>query len=129
MTSDPLDQITLTPRGFGAALAFLAVVIGLVLALVPVGVAHPDPASSHGVTCGNAIGGAETDWIVDDLGYDVQATTVAYIALCEEATTSRATKAWLLFAAGLVGLFALGALRAPRPASPGSAPPSGPAPA
>lgn len=129
MTTDPLDQITLTPRGFGAAVALLAVLVGLVLALVPVGVAHPDPASDHGVTCGNAIGGAETDWIVEDLGYNVQTTTVAYIALCEEATTSRATKAWLLFAGGLVGMLALGALRRPLPASPGSAPPSGPAPA
>ena len=68
----------------------------------------------------------ETGWIVEDLGFDVQGTTIAYVAICEEAVSARATKAWLLFAGGVLGVIALGVVRRPGPASPGSAPPSGP---
>ncbi|MGW5054833.1 hypothetical protein [Actinokineospora sp. NPDC004072] len=127
MTVDPLDQITLTPRRFAGVLALLALLLGLALALVPVRVAGPDPAAARSVTCGNAVGGVETAWIVDDLGHDIRSLTVDYIGICEQAVGSRGTKASLLFAGGLLGIIALGVVR--RPASPGSAPPSGPAPA
>ena len=123
MTSDPLDQITLTPRGFAGVLALLGLLLGLVLALVPVGVAGPDPARPTTVTCGNVIGGVETAWIVEDLERDVRPTTISYIGMCEQAVESRTTKALVLFLGGLLGIVALGVVRRPAPASPGSAPP------
>ncbi|GAA4444705.1 hypothetical protein GCM10023148_51660 [Actinokineospora soli] len=129
MTSDPLDQITLSPRGFGGALALLGLLLGLVLALVPVSVAGPDAARPESVTCGNAIGGVETGWIVEDLGADVRPTTLSYIGMCEQAVDSRATKATLLFFGGLLGGLGLGVVRRRAPASPGSGPGSGPVPA
>ncbi|GGS15409.1 MULTISPECIES: hypothetical protein [Actinokineospora] len=127
MTSDPLDQITLSPRRFAAVLASLALLLGLVLAIVPVWVAGPDPGRPGSVNCGNAVGGVETAWIVEDLGHDVRVVTIEYIAICEQAVDGRGTKASLLFLGGLLGIIGLGVVR--RPASPGSAPPSGPAPA
>lgn len=129
MTTDPLDQITLTPRRFGAVLAFLGLLLGLVLALVPVGVAGPDPLTGTGVTCGNVVGGVETAWVVDDLGEDYRPTTVAYVGMCERAIDARALAAWPLLFGGLLGIVALGVVRRPGSASRDSAPPSGPAPA
>lgn len=129
MTTDPLDQITLTPRRFGAVLAFLGLLLGLVLAMVPVGVAGPDPASGAGVTCGNVVGGVETAWVVEDLGEDYRPTTLAYLGMCERAVDARSIAAWPLLFGGLLAVVALGVVRRPGSASPGSAPPPGPAPA
>ncbi|SDD29029.1 hypothetical protein [Actinokineospora iranica] len=122
---DPLAQITLTRRGFAAVLAVVGLLAGLVMALVPVHVAHPDAAQPRSVTCGNAIGGAETPWIVEDLGVADRALTVSYIDMCERAISERATTASLLFFSGLVGGLALGVVR--RSASPGSGRHAGPA--
>ncbi len=108
---DPLAQITLSPRAFAAALAVAAMVIGLVLALVPVRVAHPDPANTASVMCGNTIGGAETPWIAEDLGRAEGPLVVSYIGICEEALSTRGTTASLLFFGGLVGGLALGVVR------------------
>ncbi|WP_424184138.1 hypothetical protein ACOBQX_19675 [Actinokineospora sp. G85] len=128
---DPLAQITLTPRRFGAVLAVAAMLLGLVLALVPVRVAPVDPALGP-VNCGNTIGGVETPWVLEDLGQPTRETTIAYIAMCEEAISDRGTTVLLLVVPGLIGGLALSVVRwgsARGPASPGSAPPSGPAPA
>lgn len=108
---DPLDRITVSPRRFAAVLAALALLAGLALALVPVDVAAPDPATATQVSCGNAIGGVEAAALVDGLGEDYRPTTVAYVAMCEEALDHRGMVAALLFFGGLATAVGLGVVR------------------
>ncbi|GLZ43679.1 hypothetical protein [Actinokineospora sp. NBRC 105648] len=108
---DPLAQITLAPRAFAAVLAVVALVTGLVLAIVPVGVAHPDPAHKASVTCGNTLGGVETDAVVADLGQPDRDETTRYLDMCERAISNRGDYAVILFFGGFVGGLALSVVR------------------
>ncbi|WP_436493551.1 hypothetical protein [Actinokineospora sp. HUAS TT18] len=107
---DPLDRITLSPARFAAVLVVVALLLGLVLALVPVKVASPAVARPAKVSCGNTIGGVETRSIVEGLGED-RAATVDYIDMCERAISERTTVSWLLFFGGLVGGIGMGVVR------------------
>lgn len=108
---DPFAQITLTPRAFFGAGAILAMLLGLVFAIVPVHVATPDPASNSSVTCGNTLGGVETDIVAGGLGTADKALVVSYVDMCERGVSERATTATLLFFGGaVVGLW-LGVVR------------------
>src|SRR5689334_25425340 len=83
--ADPLEKVTLTPRGFAAVLAAAALLLGLILALLPVHVAGPDPAHPARISCGNTVGGVETDLIGRGLGQVDTQTTVSYVDMCERA--------------------------------------------
>jgi hypothetical protein len=108
---DPLDRITLSPRRFAAALAVVAILLGLLLALVPVRVASPDEARAAKVTCGNTIGGVETWSVVEGVGDHDRGATIAYIDICERAISERTTVSWGLFFGGLVTGVGLGVIR------------------
>jgi hypothetical protein len=108
---DPLAKITLTPRGFIAVLATLALLVGLLLALLPVHVAGPDPASPAAVSCGNTVGGAETDSIAEGLDSPDRPTVVAYVAMCERAIGDRVLFSWPMFFLGGLTIIALGVVR------------------
>ncbi|CRK61353.1 hypothetical protein [Alloactinosynnema sp. L-07] len=108
---DPLDRVTLSPARFAATLAVIALLLGLILALIPVRVASPNAAAPGKVSCGNTIGGVETRSVVEGLGANDRPVTVAYIDMCERAISGRTTVSWLLFFAGLVGGIGLGVVR------------------
>ncbi|GAA3027214.1 hypothetical protein [Actinokineospora globicatena] len=122
--ADPLAQITLTPRGFAGVLAVLALVTGLVLAIVPVSVAHP--ANNGSVSCGNTFGGVESGALAEGLGKPERAEVVQYVDMCERAIGNRGEYAVFLFFGGLIAGLGLGVVRRVKPASPGSAHPTGP---
>jgi hypothetical protein len=110
---DPLAKITLSPRGFAAVLATAALLVGLILALVPVHVAGPDGANPSKLSCGNTIGGVESDSIAAGLG-DAAAdrtTMVSYVDMCERATGERVFYAWPLFFGGGLAIMWLGVVR------------------
>ncbi|HET9140632.1 hypothetical protein [Actinophytocola sp.] len=108
---DPLAKITLTPRAFAAVLATLALLVGLLLALLPVRVAGSDPASPASVTCGNTIGGVETDMVAGGLDSPDQPTVVAYVAMCERAIADRVLFSWPMFFLGGLVIIAMGVVR------------------
>lgn len=108
---DPLAKITLSPRGFAAVLATAALLVGLVLALVPVHVAGPDGANPSKISCGNSIGGVESDSIAAGLGSADRPTMVSYVDMCERATGERVFYSWPLFFGGGLGIVWLGVVR------------------
>ena len=108
---DPLAQVTLSPRGFASVLAVAALLLGLVLALLPVHVAGPDPAHPNRVSCGNTVGGVETDSVGAGLGSVDQAVVVSYVDICEQAMGERVFYSWPLFLAGGLGIIWLGVVR------------------
>ncbi|HVK20474.1 MAG TPA: hypothetical protein VM677_03860 [Actinokineospora sp.] len=108
---DPLDRITVNPRRFAAALLVAAILVGLILALVPVRVASPETAHPGKVACGNTLGGVETRSVVEGLGRDDRPVTVSYIDMCERAISERTTVSWLLFFGGLLGGVGMGVVR------------------
>jgi hypothetical protein len=110
---DPLAKITLSPRAFAAVLATVALLVGLILALVPVSVAGPDGANPSTVSCGNTIGGVESDSIAAGLGDAAadRATMVSYVDMCERATGERVFYAWPLFFGGGLVIVWLGVVR------------------
>ena len=112
---DPLDKVTLEPRGFASVLAAAALLLGLVLALLPVHVAGPDPAHPSQISCGNTVGGVETDSIGAGLGPVDRPTTVSYVDMCERALGERVFYSWPLFLAGGLGIIWLGVVRSRRP--------------
>lgn len=117
--SDPLASITLRPRTFAAVLAVAGLLLGLVLALVPVHVAGLDTDEQASARCGNTIGGVETPLLATDLG-DVDDTVLAtYVGTCQEAIGTRLLFSWPLFVAGAVAIIWLGVVRRdpPRPAT------------
>jgi len=121
---DPLAAITMPPRAFIAVLAAVAFLLGLVLALVPVHVAGPDPASTARVSCGNTIGRVEPASIARGLGETDRQTMVTYIDMCERAISDRIDASWPLFFGGLLVIVWLGVVRQRTPrlnrsASPG----------
>lgn len=109
--ADPLDRITLPPRAFVAALASIALVLGLVLALVPVRVSALDTTATVKVTCGNILGGVETPRLASALGGPAPSILVEYVGMCDRSLDSRATPAWTLFFGGMIGWIWLGAVR------------------
>src|SRR5437660_1298790 len=96
---DPLAAVMLTPRGFAAVLAAAALLLGLILALLPVRVAGPDPAHPSRVSCGNTVGSVETDSIGAGLGTADRQTVVSYVNICEQAMGERVFYSWPLFLA------------------------------
>jgi hypothetical protein len=108
---DPLDRITLPPRVFVAALASIALLIGLVLALVPVRVSTLDTTTTTKVSCGNILGGVETPRLASALDKPEQPILVEYVAMCDRSLDARATPAWTLFFGGMIGWIWLGAVR------------------
>ncbi|MBM7771650.1 hypothetical protein JOD54_001854 [Actinokineospora baliensis] len=121
---DPLAQITLTPRGFAAVLAVIALITGLVLAIVPVSVAHP--ANNSSVSCGNTFGGVESPALNEALGKPERQELVQYIDMCDRAIGNRGDYAVFLFFGGMIAGLALGVVRRTKPASQGSAHPTDP---
>ena len=113
--ADPLDKVTLTPRGFASVLAAAALLLGLLLALLPVHVAGPDPAHPSQIVCGNTVGGVESDSIGAWLGPVDRQTTVSYVDICERAVGERVFYSWPLFLAGGLAIIWLGVVRSRRP--------------
>jgi len=109
--TDPLAKITLTPRRFGAVLAIAGMLLGLVLALVPVHVASLDRDRAASVSCGNTIGGVETPLLADGLGSEDPAVLATYVGTCQDAIGTRLLFAWPMFFAGMVGFAWLGVVR------------------
>lgn len=113
--ADPLASITLSPRTFAAALAVAGLLLGLILALVPVHVAGLDTAEQTSVSCGNTIGGVETPLLAEGLG-DVDDTVLAtYVGTCQTAIGTRLWFSWPLFVAGALAVVWLGAVRRTQP--------------
>lgn len=108
---DPLARITLAPRTFVAVLATIALVVGLLLALLPVRVSTPDTVNMVKVSCGNTLGGVETPHVASALNRPAEMVLVSYIAMCDRAIDSRTTPAWTLFFGGMLGWIWLGVVR------------------
>jgi hypothetical protein len=110
-SGDPLDRITLAPRTFVAALATVALLLGLMLALLPVRVSTLDTAATTKVSCGNILGGVETPRLASALNRPAEPVLVEYVAMCSQAIDARATPSWVLFFGGMLGWIWLGAVR------------------
>jgi hypothetical protein len=108
---DPLAKIMLTPRAFAAVLAAAALLIGLVLAIVPVHVSGPDPVNPTKVSCGNTLGGVETNRMAAGLPSPTESTVVSYVDMCERAVSNRVFYSWPLFFGGGLGIIWLGVVR------------------
>jgi hypothetical protein len=111
--ADPLAKVMLTPRQFWAVLAIAGIVLGLLLALLPVRVANADPASPGYVACGNTIGGVETGPLGDQLGRPNQNILATYVNTCERAISTRLTFSWPMFFAGALLVIWRGVVRKP----------------
>jgi hypothetical protein len=109
--TDPLARITLPPRVFVAALATIALVLGLILAIAPVRVSTLDTTATVKVSCGNILGGVETPQLAGALGHPAPPILVEYVAMCDRSIDTRATPAWTLFFGGMIGWIWLGAVR------------------
>ncbi|HEV2781709.1 MAG TPA: hypothetical protein VGX25_20180 [Actinophytocola sp.] len=109
--SDPLAKITLSPRGFIVVLATVALLVGLILALIPVHVAGPDPAMPASVSCGNTIGGVETGSVAAGLDQPDRETMVSYVDMCERAIGDRIFYSWPMFFGGGLVIIWLGVVR------------------
>jgi hypothetical protein len=109
--SDPLAKVTLSPRGFAALLATIALLVGLILAVIPVQVAGPDPAAPGLVSCGNTVGGVETDFLAADLNQPDRDTLVSYVDMCERATSNRVFYSWPMFFGGGLVIIYFGVVR------------------
>lgn len=109
--ADPLASITLSPRAFAAVLAVAGMLLGLVLALVPVHVAGLDTTQQTSVSCGNTLGGVETPLLADGLGSVDDPVLATYVGTCQDAISTRLLFSWPLFIAGAVGIIWLGVVR------------------
>jgi hypothetical protein len=110
--TDPLAKITMLPRTFAVVLAGAALLLGLVLALVPVHVAGPDPTKPTSVSCGNTIGGVESDLVGEGLPDGIDETAFAtYVGTCESAIEVRRAYTWPLFFAGAIAFAWFGTVR------------------
>lgn len=110
-TADPLAKVMLTPRQFVAVLAAAAILLGLLLALLPVRVANADPAAPGYVTCGNTIGGVETGPLAEELGRPSDDVLATYVGTCESAVATRLAFSWPLFFAGALVIAWRGVVR------------------
>jgi hypothetical protein len=79
--------------------------------LLPVRVAGPDPANPSRISCGNSIGGAETESIAAGLGEADRQTVVSYIDICEQVVGERVFYSWPMFFGGGLGIIWLGVVR------------------
>lgn len=115
--TDPLAKVTMSPQTFFAGLAVAALLLGLILALIPVHVAGPDVTAPRSITCGNTIGGVETSSLGAGLGDAATPELVStYVGSCETAMGFRLVFAWPLFFAGLLAvLWSLVVRRTARP--------------
>lgn len=103
--TDPLARITMRPETFFTVLAVAALLLGLILALMPVHVAGPDVTAPRSITCGNTIGGVETASLGEGLGDDASPQLVStYVGSCETAMGFRLMFAWPMFFAGLLAV-------------------------
>jgi hypothetical protein len=114
---DPLAQITVRPRAFLAALAIIAMLLGLLLAILPVRVASADPGRTPTVSCGNALSGVEAGRVRDQSGD--RAAQLTHLDMCDRSVSLRGGSAAVLFVGGLLGGLWLGIVR--RPAVPAHA--------
>lgn len=108
---DPLASITLTPRMFAAVLAVAGLLLGLILALVPVHVAGLDTAEQTTVSCGNTIGGVEAPLVGETLRNANDQILATYVGTCQQAISTRLLVSWPLFVAGALGIVWLGVVR------------------
>lgn len=111
--ADPLAKITMTPRMFWAVLAVAALLLGLLLALLPVRVANADAANPGYVTCGNTIGGVETGPLADRLDRPSDSVLATYVNTCESAIATRLAYSWPLAIAGALAIVWSGVVRGP----------------
>ncbi len=116
--ADPLANIMIAPRTFWAILAVAALLLGLLLALLPVRVANADPADAGQVTCGNTIGGVETGPLAAQLGEPGDEVLATYVNTCESAIATRLAYSWPMFFAGALAVVWSGVVR--RPTAPAS---------
>lgn len=107
--ADPLAQITLRPRAFFAGVAILAMLIGLLLAILPVRVASADPVRTPAVSCGSVLGGVEAGRVRDQSAG--QAALLTHLDMCDRSVTVRGSAAAVLFIGGLLGGLWLGIVR------------------
>jgi hypothetical protein len=108
---DPLASITLRPRTFAAVLAVAGLLLGLILALVPVHVAGLDTTDPSTVSCGNTIGGVETPLVGENLRDANDQVLATYVGTCQQAISTRLLVSWPLFVAGALGIMWLGVVR------------------
>jgi len=115
--ADPLAKVMLTPRQFWAVLAVAGLLLGLLLALLPVRVANADPASPGHVSCGNTIGGVEVGPLSDELGRPDSDVLATYVSTCENAVATRLAFSWPMFFAGALMIVWRGVVRKPATAT------------
>jgi hypothetical protein len=115
---DPLASITLGPRTFAAVLAVAGMLLGLILALVPVHVAGLNTSEPSSVSCGNTIGGVETPLVGENLRSVSDEVLASYVGTCQQAISTRLLVSWPLFAAGALGIMWLGVVRRDPPPQP-----------
>jgi hypothetical protein len=109
--ADPLAKIMITSRQFWAILAIAGIVLGLLLALLPVRVANADPANPGYVSCGNTIGGVETGPLAEALGEPNEEVLATYVNTCESAISTRLAFSWPMFFAGALLIVWRGVVR------------------
>jgi hypothetical protein len=110
---DPLAKIMMSPRVFFAVLAVVALLLGLLLALLPVKVANVDAANPGYVSCGNTVGGVETGPLSDELGRPSPTVLATYVGTCESAITTRLAFSWPMFFIGALAIVWSGVVRRP----------------
>lgn len=115
---DPLASVTLGPRTFAAVLAVAGMLLGLILALVPVHVAGLNTAEPSTVSCGNTIGGVETPLVGENLRGASEQVLATYVGTCQQAISTRLLVSWPLFVAGALGIVWLGVVRREPPPQP-----------
>lgn len=113
LPADPLAKVMLTPRQFWAVLAVAGLLLGLLLALLPVRVANADPANPGHVSCGNTIGGVETGPLGEQLDRPSPTVLATYVSTCESAVTTRFAFSWPMFFAGALAVIWRGVVRKP----------------
>jgi hypothetical protein len=108
---DPLASVTLQPRTYAAVLAIAGLLLGLILALVPVHVAGLNTTEPTTVSCGNTIGGVETPLVGENLRDANDQVLATYVGTCQQAISTRLLVSWPLFLAGALGIVWLGVVR------------------
>jgi len=111
--ADPLAKIMITPRTFLAVLAVAALLLGLLLALLPVRVANADARDPGHVSCGNTIGGVETGPLATQLDQPGDEVLATYVNTCESAVATRLAYSWPMFFAGALAVAWSGVVRRP----------------
>lgn len=111
--ADPLAKVMMTPRTFFAVLAVTALLLGLLLALLPVRVANADAEAPGQVSCGNTIGGVETGPLAAGLDRPAEDVLATYVGTCESAIATRLAYSWPMFFAGALAIVWSGVVRRP----------------